>query len=385
MLSSIWTTTHLSARAADLRASVDRPSIHSVGADESVIAPAKTRVWCAGALTAAASPGGGEIQMRRTLDALCRQGTVAAPWRPWEDAWRHGDILHLFGSAPEMLPVARTAKRAGLHVVISPIAWFSADALWHEPWPWSQRAWAVAKYGVRALCPDLPSWRRALYAEADLLLPNSRAEADQLQNFFRVPSEKIQIIPNGADERFAQAEGSLFRTVAGVSEFALFVGRIEPRKNLLGLLQALRSTNLPLVIVGEAPPEHAEYESVCRKEAGPGVRFWGRIEHDDPLLASAYAACNCLILPSWFETPGLVALEAALTGAPLVLSDRGCGREYFGPHANYVNAADAGALRMTVLRAFHCRREPALADLVLQNFTWEHVARATRSAYATLV
>src|SRR5690606_26961532 len=83
-------------------------------------------------------------------------------------------------------------------------------------------------------------------------------------------------------------------------------------------------------------------------EAGPNVTFLARLPHDGQLLASCYAACRCLVLTSLFETPGLVALEAAAQGVPLVLTDRGCTREYFGHHACYVSPLDWAAIRQAV-------------------------------------
>ena len=50
------------------------------------------------------------------------------------------------------------------------------------------------------------------------------------------------------------------------------------------------------------------------QRGGEAVRWLGASDHDDPLLASAYAAARVFALPSWFETPGLAALEAALAG-----------------------------------------------------------------------
>ena len=100
----------------------------------------------------------------------------------------------------------------------------------------------------------------------------------------------------------------------GTFPFVLSVGRIEPRKNTLGLIRAARRLELPLVIAGEAPPGFERYEAECRRAAGDRTIWLGRLDHHDPLLASAYAAARVFALPSWFETPGLAALEAALGG-----------------------------------------------------------------------
>ena len=79
----------------------------------------------------------------------------------------------------------------------------------------------------------------------------------------------------------------------------------------------------------------------CRR-AGEGLVAWlGRLDHDDPLLASAYAAARVFALPSWFETPGLAALEAALAGCAVVITPYGSTREYFGGLVAYARPRPA--------------------------------------------
>ncbi len=342
------------------------------------------RVLLAGGMTAMDAPGGGEVQMLSLARALPEAGVAARLWRPWEDDLGQADCLHLFGSLREYLPLVAVARRRGLRVALSPITWFGLDCCWGEPRALRHRLAACARFLVRAACPGIPSWRRWLYHAADLLMPNSQAEAQQLIRYFGVPAEKVRVVPNGADPRFETADPELFPKRFGVRKFVLATGRIEPRKNQLGLLRALRGTGVPVVLLGDPVPGHEAYYQACRREADPSVRFLGRLEHTDPLLASAYAAAGCLALVSWFETPGLVALEAAMTGTPLVLPEGGCAREYFGHHAEYVHAHDLAAMRTAVLAALKRRRSRELASHVSQYFSWRAAARITRKAYDQL-
>ncbi len=339
------------------------------------------RVLLAGKLTALAAPGGGEVQMQATSEALRRLGIAARMWRPWEDDLAQCDCLHLFGSVPDHLSVVETAHQRGVPVVLSPIAWYDLRSLWHEPRGLARRLAGCGKFLLRAAAPRIPSWRRRLYQAVDLLLPNSQAEARQLRAYFGLPRERIHVVPNGADLRFAEAMPDAFTEEFGVRDFVLYAGRIEPRKNQLNFLRAMEGTNAPIVILGDAVPGHERYADCCRQAAGPRVLFLDRLEHDDPLLASAYAACRCLVLTSWFETPGLVALEAGLLGTPLVLTGRGCTGEYFGPHAQYVRPDDLRGIRATVMRAMWSQRSPALADHVRRNYCWSAAAQATAAAY----
>jgi len=347
------------------------------------------RVFLAGKLTAMIAPGGGEIQMLSMAKALPTAGVDSRLWRPWEDSLAEADCLHLFGSLPEHIPVVEAARRRQLPVVLSPIAWFELANCRRRPRTAAARLAACGRFLARAACPELPSWRRRLYRSVDMLLPNSNAEADQLRRYFRIPSERIHITPNGADERFAAADADRFVLSVGrrdiVRDFVLYAGRIEPRKNQLNFLRAMRGTGLPIVVLGDVVPGFEPYMNACRRAAGPRVQFVPRLDHDDPRLAAAYAACGCLVLASWFETPGLVALEAGMSGTPLVLPHGGCAREYFDELALYVRPDDLGGIRRAVQIALSRGRSRVLSEHVRNNFSWKAAARITREAYDKVV
>ncbi|MHB1038111.1 MAG: glycosyltransferase family 4 protein [Pirellulales bacterium] len=352
---------------------------------ERIVSADSPRVLLAGRLTAMAAPGGGETQLVATARALPAAGVRARLWRPWEDLFSEIDCLHLFGSAPEYVELVNTAHRMGIPVVLSTIAWFDLASCWREPHPLWRRLAACGKYLARSAYPRLPSWRHRLYHTANLLLPNSQVEATQLVRQFGVEPTRIHVVPNGADERFAEADAEPFAGLVGGRNFVLYAGRIEPRKNQLGFLQAMRGTGAAVVVLGDAVPGHEEYLVRCRRAAGERVRFVPRIDHDDPLLASAYAACGCLVLASRFETPGLVALEAGMSGVPLVLPEAGSAREYFGGMADYVAADDSAAIRRATLAALGRGRSESLAEHVRRRYSWRAVAEVTRKAYEKVV
>ena len=341
----------------------------------------RPRVLLAGKLTALDAPGGGEIQMLATAGALASAGVDARLWRPWEEPLAAADCLHLFGSLPEHLPLVEVAHRRGVPVVLSTIAWFDLAGYWAQPGSVIRRLAACGRFLARASCRRFPSWRRRLYQGVDLVLPNSTAESRQLMRYFGVAAERIHAVPNGADERFAEADPEPFARLVGTRRFVLCAGRVEPRKNQLGLLRAMRGSGVPVVVLGDAVPGCEAYAAECRRAADASVRFMGRLDHDDPLLAGAYAACGCLVLAGWYETPGLAALEAGMSGTPLVLPWRGAAREYFGEHALYVKPGDSPAIRNAVSAALARGRSPALAEHVRENFSWKAAARATRDAY----
>lgn len=348
---------------------------------EQVSRPSTLRVAVAGRVTAMAAPGGGEVQLQATTQALCGVGIDAVLWRPWEQPLEEFQLLHVFGSAAEHLPLVHAAKKLGLRVALSTIAWYDLACSWREPG--LRKFSASAKFLLRAACPWIPAWRRRLYHAVDLLLPNSQAEAEQLQRYFGVPSSKIVVVPNGADERFAAPANEPLPEVPH-ENYVLYAGRIESRKNQLGFLRAMRGSGIPLVIVGDVVPGYEDYFKACQQAADESVTFLGRIPHGDRRLESLYARAGALCLASWFETPGLVALEAGMSGVPLVLPIAGAAPEYFGELAQYVHSNDRRGIRAAVERALARGRDAALADLVRRNFTWSTTAQRTGEAYACL-
>jgi len=221
---------------------------------------------------------------------------------------------------------------------------------------------------------------------ADAILPNSNAEIGMLRKEFKIPvSAKLYVIPNAADDRFYYARPETFADKYGLCDYVLYVGRIEPRKNVLSLVRALRNEkDLTLVILGSDNPMETDYVKKVREEARrteAKTLFIGPLSHESEMLASAYAAAKVFALPSWFETPGIAALEAALAGANVVITDRGGTKEYFKEYAAYVDPSSLDAIRKGVLNSYHADRNSKLKEHVLKNYSWEIVAKKTLKAY----
>lgn len=327
------------------------------------------------------APGGGENQLIQTSRHLRAMGVPVRPFSPWVDRLEDARLLHLYGMSREGLELARVAKRQGVPVALSPICWFEPRALAALAPSRGRAALDLAKWAARRAVPRLPGWRRELLARADAILPNSRAEARQLIGLFGADGAKIHVVPNGVDPRFAAATPDFFREGISDGEFILYVGRIEPRKNVLGLARASRLAGLPLVSIGAAVPGCESYFDACRRQGAPSARWLDRLDHDDPMLASAMAAARLFALPSWFETPGLAALEAAAAGCGVLITPYGCTREYFGDLAAYAAPGTPRALADALTRAWESGAPQELSDHVLAQFTWAEVARITGRAY----
>ncbi len=327
------------------------------------------------------APGGGENQLVQTGRHLEALGWPVRLLSPWTDRVEQGAVLHLFGMSHEGLALARVAKARGVPVVLSSICWYEPRALLRLAPSNGAGLVALVGWSLKRTLPRLPSWRRELLRLTDRVLPNSEAEADQLRRLFAIDPGRICVVSNGVEARFRSADPSTFAPYHPGEPFSLFVGRIEPRKNPLGLIRAVRTLGHRLVVIGDPVPGHEGYAAACRR-AGQGFVTWlPRLDHDHPALAGAYAAARVFALPSWFETPGLAALEAALAGCPVVITPFGCTREYFGDRVQYARPDDPRGIAAAVAAAWDAPTDSELSARIGARYLWGEVARQTAEVY----
>jgi glycosyltransferase involved in cell wall biosynthesis len=172
--------------------------------------------------------------------------------------------------------------------------------------------------------------------------------------------------------------------------FLLFVGTIEPRKNLLTLIRSfenlLRNTTLrpQLVIAGEEGWLTDElFDYVKLRDFGDRVRWTGYVSDDD--LCALYSACRAFIYPSIYEGFGLPPLEAMACGAPVISSNIPSITEVLGDAPLLVTPTDAEALTKSIIDLWENKDERQRLSEAGQaraaEFSWERTARQTREVY----
>jgi glycosyltransferase involved in cell wall biosynthesis len=220
---------------------------------------------------------------------------------------------------------------------------------------------------------------------ATIVAPNTQKECDLVQKGLRVPNSKIKLLPNGVDERFYNADPSLFINKYGMKDFILYVGHIGwHRKNLLPLLKISQQVDIPLVLIGKVI--NNDYGKKCLElvKARRNTILITDIDHNDPVLASAYAACSTLVLPSYFETPGLVALEAGLAGAKIVITKYGGTDEYFKNFVQYVEPGSERSIKQGLLTSLEQQKTTELKEHIRNNYLWKHAAEKLVKIYASV-
>ena len=323
--------------------------------------------------------GGPRTQILGTAGSLSAHGVDVRLFDPWSSIGRENcDLLHLFAANIGTYHLAREVAGLGIPMVVSPIV-FSR----HEP--------AVVRRRLRIM-GLLHRARPGIWSDYGLtaeicrwavrVAPNTEAEAQLVIQGYGVPPPVVRVIPNGVDERFANGDPELFRKRYGVDGFVLSVGHVGPaRKNTLALIRALGGIDHPAVIIGRVT--HDAAGEACVREAAQHkhILLLDRLENDSAMLASAYAACRVFALPSLFETPGIAALEAALSGAQIVITPHGGTREYFKEMATYVDPYSVESIREGIRRALDSPPNAHLKDHIRRNFLWSRIAELTASLY----
>jgi glycosyltransferase involved in cell wall biosynthesis len=207
-----------------------------------------------------------------------------------------------------------------------------------------------------------------------LLLPNSQSEYERLKRDFPETGSYC-VVPNGVDtDIFYMPVRDEVR-----GNKVLCAARIEPQKNQLNLIKAIRGTPYLLTLAGAVAPNHQYYYRQCREAAGANVRFAGLCSAGE--MAKMYREHRVHVLPSWFETTGLSSLEAAACGCSIVVTDKGDTRAYFGDHASYCDPSDADSIREAISEAMHQPGQYQLLDEIKDRYNWKVAARETVKAY----
>ena len=224
---------------------------------------------------------------------------------------------------------------------------------------------ASARY--RAMVP------RSL-ARAGAVVTPSQVTADLVKNAYGT-GVPVVVTPLGVDPAWAAAappDDALRRELGLPSSYVVFVGSLEPRKDLRTLLaaHALVPGAPPLVLVG--PPGWGEQVDVS------GCVTPGYLE--DERLRSVVAGAAALVVPSRDEGFGLPVLEGLAAGVPVVASDLPVLREVGGDEVTYAAVGEPESFAAALTSALDVGAAPAGRSRAA-GFTWQRCAELTRGAY----
>jgi glycosyltransferase involved in cell wall biosynthesis len=192
---------------------------------------------------------------------------------------------------------------------------------------------------------------------SDLIITVSEASKRDIVEILDVDPDRIAVTwqPSDlaplTDQERAHLPRALSRFGLTQQGYALFVGAIEPKKNLRRLIEAFLETDsdMPLVIVGRRAwmwEDEIGFIDTLSAAARSRLRFLGYAGRDD--LRRLYAGAQIFLFPSLYEGFGLPPLEAMNAGCPVLVSNRGSLPEVCGDGALYADAMDRNDIRRKI-------------------------------------
>jgi glycosyltransferase involved in cell wall biosynthesis len=235
---------------------------------------------------------------------------------------------------------------------------------------------------------------RGTHSSARVITVSQHAKSEICHFLGERYASKISIIPEAASPEFAIPSSESFKADVRSrynlpNDYLFTVSTVEPRKNMVGLLDAYKQLKLqlgdacpPLIIVGRQGWNCDDILSYMVELEG-SVRFPGHVSDQD--LIALFQMSTCLVFPSLYEGFGLPVLEAMMSGCPVIASSTSSLPEVVGsagllvnPHnAEEITAAMYQVLKDQALRTRLANEGRKRASL----YSWEETARMTRDIY----
>jgi len=230
--------------------------------------------------------------------------------------------------------------------------------------------------------------------QATMIITPTNAVKTEVCEHLRVPTDKVVVVNEAPRRSFTpmplEQASAIIKQLDLDEEFILYVGTIEPRKNIITLVKAfeeiLRSTTLrpQLVIAGKKGWLTDElFAYIESAKLGDRIRLTGYLGDDE--LRAVYSACRVMVYPALYEGAGLPTLEAMACGAPVITTNTPAIAEMVGDKARLFSPKDFRALAQHIVELL---TTPAARESMSRtgidhaaHFTWERASLKTWEVY----
>ncbi len=235
----------------------------------------------------------------------------------------------------------------------------------------------------------------------DKVIANSEFTRDEIMDFYGVDESKIAVTYLGVRSDFStdipeEAVSRLREKYNLPERFILFVGTVEPRKNLIGLIDGFKimhETHPPLrdvkLVVCGMPGWLCEetIEKMEQPDIAQHIIRTGYVEEEE--LPVLYYAADVVTMPSWYEGFGFPALEGMACGTPVICSEKTSIAEITGDAAVLIDPAEPESIADALVRVLSDSEfAKTLSEKGLERareYTWDRTARQTYEAYRSVL
>lgn len=310
--------------------------------------------------------GGVPVQGRMWKEGLEQNGDVVDLFSVWEKHdWNSYDYIVFLGYGIELLSYVNKLKNyPHPQLVIAPIEDFPGSL---KQYKFRARYFGSVKFKINRMLHDFYYCKNSF----DLFLARSEHEKTYLVKGLGIDPEKIEIIPLSL--RFNETIPIVTNTEK--ENICLHVSRLAfYGKNVSRLVQAAKKYKFELCLAGSLFGEKEEKWLHDLIKDAPNIKYMGYLS--DSELKKLYRKAKVFALPSIVEGVGFVALEAAVYGAEIVLTNIGAPKEYYDGLAYLVSPYNVDEIGNAVCEAMNKGKgQPELRDHIINNYSFDVLSK----------
>lgn len=293
-------------------------------------------------------------------------------WKYYD--WSSYDAIHFFGNGSWVNTIRTYLSKKNPKCVYSPI--YDPNPFLESKGQLLQKSlskfthgkWNCALYNV---CREYQGYKR--------ILVRTEHEREMIKHLFDVPEKIIEKVPLSYSFNL-NYEQNLPEKEDCVFHMSLFT---QPRKNVIRLVKAAQKYGFKLKIAGNPGTEDAYKEFMKVVNNSPNIEVLGFISEEDKI--DLYKRARVFALPSISEGVGIVAVDAALYGADIVVTDIGGPKEYYNGMAEIVNPYSIDEIGQACIRLLNGKTyQPELRTYVNNNYSLDVIANKLLQVYNSL-
>jgi len=306
------------------------------------------------------------LTWRKALEEKAISVQLINPWCSYE--WSKFDVIHAFSIGHYLSMLPEIKKSGCKNIIFSPIIDYNrpsliTNALSRIALPFGELRTTWATFRLALAC-------------VDQVLARSSFEAECLINGFGIAKEKISIVPLSV--RFSMPPEKSKNIREQICSHVSILS--APIKNVKRLVKASEKFGFSLHLAGNIPDRNFKkwLESVQNKNTQ--IVYHGVL--DDDQLLQLYQRSKVFALPSLMEGVGLVALEAAINGAEIVITERGGPKEYYGGLAHTVNPQSVDEIGIAIMSLLGSNtHQPELAARMASLYSINNTVNSLINSY----
>lgn len=306
------------------------------------------------------------IKWADSLKDLCQIDLIST-WGTLD--WCDYDIIHFFGGS-QWLGFVPDLKRINPNVIFSPVL-DSVDSM--------KKIKMLANFSVKGY-HHAQNFYKQNVSNFEFIFVRSQYEGNYFSYCYGIPQERIIYVPIAFELNPSNFENKDVEK----ENICLHISALyQERKNVIRLIEAAKKYHFPLVLAGSTGNNEQKQHIFNAIGKCNWIEVLGYISDEEALRL--YRRAKVFALPSINEGVGIVALNAAVAGCNIVITNVGGPQEYYGGMATLVNPYDINEIGRGIQKALEIPVSPQLKDLIIKNYSCDAVAQRLINCYESIL